>query len=335
MAHLGTPFFVTALTCACAHSPVLANHPVLVAVSAHDTQIGPLPEDLLTFADALEPADAATKTYGPPVPSSDAAIAPSFRPARVYDSFGERVGAVKWEAGAIAAVLTATNLGKVIREPQSFRFQDEGLFGRNTNNLGVDKLAHSYNTYLFSEILYRRLERKTGGGTASAVTAAALGAGLQFYGEVFDGLHEGSGFSLQDTAFNLAGAGFSVLRNSIPRVRETVDFRLLIVPNSDIYTPNGKRHFEQQHFLFALKLNGFEKLVATPLRFVELHVGYSAKDFTNEDRAAGITPKRRPFVGVAANLTELFFRDARRPVPKAAATVLEYLQLPYTALHTD
>ena len=274
-------------------------------------------------------------TYGPSTPTSIASGGPTSVADSRYDSFGERVGAVAWEAGAIAAVLTATNLGKVIREPQSFRFQDEGLFGRDTNNLGVDKLAHSYNTYLFSEILYRRMKRKTGGGVASAVTAAALGAGLQFYGEVYDGLHEGSGFSLQDTAFNLMGAGFSVLRNSVPQVRETVDFRLLIVPNSDIYTANGKRHFEQQKFFLAFKPAGFDALKRTPLRLLELHVGYSARDFTNEDRAAGVRSHRAVFLGAGVNFTQLFFRNARTPLAKAAATVLEYYQLPYTSVRTD
>lgn len=290
----------------------------------------------LSVPDNQADPDASTAvTFGPPIPASLAAGAPASVADTRYDSFGERVGAVGWEVGAIAAVLTATNIGKVMREPQSFRFQDEGLFGRDTNNLGVDKLAHSYNTYLFSEILYRRMERKTGGGVASAVTAAALGAGLQFYGEFYDGLHEGSGFSLEDTAFNLAGAGFSALRNSVPRLHETVDFRLLIVPNSDIYTFNGKRHFEQQKFFLAFKPAGFEALKRTPLRLLELHVGYSARDFTNEDRAAGVRSHRAVFLGAGLNFTELFFRNARSPIAKAAATVLEYYQLPYTSVRTD
>ncbi len=283
---------------------------------------------------ALAPARLSSDapTYGPAGTVSADARRPD--PGR-YDSFGERVGAVKWELGAFAAYFVAANVKKVIEEPQSFRFQDEGLFGRDTNNLGVDKLAHAWNTYLISDILYLRMERRTGGGRASALTAAALGSGLQTFGEVFDGLHEGSGFSVQDMAFNLAGAGFSVLRNSNPDLKRKVDFRLLIVPNSDIYTFSGKRHFEQQKFFAAFKLAGFDALARSPLRFVELHAGYSARDFTNEDRAAGVTPKRRIFAGVGLNFTELFFRDARHPVGQAAATVLQYYQLPYTSLRTD
>ncbi len=295
---------------------------------------GPIDQPSLA-AWSLSAVPDAAPAYGPG--ASPGALARADRrpdPAR-YDSFGKRVGAVKWELGAFAAYFVAVNVKKVIDEPQSFRFQDEGLFGRDTRNLGVDKLAHAWNTYLISDILYRRMERKTGGGTASAVTSAVLGSGLQTFGEVFDGLHQGSGFSVQDMAFNLAGAGFSVLRNSHPGVREKVDFRLLIVPNSDIYTYQGKRHFEQQKFFLAFKPAGFAALERTPLRLLELHVGYSGRDFTNEDRAAGVEPKRRIFLGVGLNFTELFFKNARRPLGKAAATVLEYYQPPYTSLRTD
>ncbi|QNE33429.1 DUF2279 domain-containing protein [Sphingomonas sp. NBWT7] len=252
-----------------------------------------------------------------------------------YHTFGARVGAVKWETLGIFALLTAGNIGKVIDEPQSFRFQDEGLFGKNTGSLGIDKLAHSYNTYLISEILYRRMERKTGGGAASAVTAAVLGSGLQIYGEIYDGVHAGSGFSVADVGFNLAGAAFSVARNTVPGLKAKLDFRIMIVPNDDFYTRSGKKHFEQQHFLLALKLAGFDALRATPLRFFELHAGYHAKDFTIPDRLAGVTPKRLPFVGVGFNFAELLFKGREGWLSKAARTGLQYYQIPYTAVHVD
>lgn len=251
-----------------------------------------------------------------------------------YRSFDARVGAVKWETAGIFALLTAGNIRKVIDEPQSFRFQDEGLFGKNTADLGVDKLAHSFNTYLISEILYRRMERKSGGGLPSAVTSAVLASGLQIYGEVYDGLHKGSGFSWGDVGFNVAGAGFSVLRNTVPGLKAKLDFRIMIVPNENVYTYQGKRHFEQQHFLLALKLAGFDRLRNSPLRFLEVHVGYHAKDFTIGERLAGVEPKRLPFVGLGFNFAQLF-RSPQTWVAKAARTTLQYYQIPYTSLHVD
>ena len=112
-------------------------------------------------------------------------------------------------------------------------------------------------------------------------------------------------------------------------------FRLLLIPNEDIYTRSGKRHYAQQRFLLALTLSGFERFRESPLRFVELHAGYYASDFTHKAIARGKTPKRHLFFGVGINLKELFFRRPRSGVAKAAGTALDYLQLPYTAAHFD
>lgn len=293
---------------------------------------GAAASDLFLAAPATGNTDSSLASVGSlSLAAQDLKVPPDPR----YRTFGGRVGAVKWETIGIAALLTATNIEKVIDDPQSFRFQDEGLFGKDTGTLGVDKLAHAYNTYLISEILYMRMERKTGGGTPSAVTAAVLGSGLQIYAELFDAFHAGSGFSVGDVAFNMGGAAFSVLRNSVPGVKSKLDFRIMIVPNDDFYTPRGKKHFEQQHFLFALKLSGFEKLRNSPLRFLELHAGYRAKDFTIPDRLAGITPQRLPFLGVGFNFSELFFNKRKGWLSKAARTGLQYYQIPYTAVHVD
>ncbi|QPQ56361.1 DUF2279 domain-containing protein [Allosphingosinicella flava] len=235
----------------------------------------------------------------------------------------------------MVALLTATNLPVTLGDPQSFRFKSEGLFGKDTSNIGVDKLAHAWNAHLFSEILYRRMARKTGGGPASARTAALLGLGLQTYGEIYDAFHKNSGFSWEDMAFNAAGAGFTALQHSVPGLDEKVDFRLLIVPNDDIITFRGRKHFEQQWFLLAFKASGFERFRDSPLRFLEFHVGYHAEDFDDDDRAAGLVPKRKPFVGIGLNISELLLKNRSGGVASVGRHGLEYLQIPYTALHVD
>jgi hypothetical protein len=254
--------------------------------------------------------------------------------ARSPTSFGAEVGAVKWEAGALFAYMTVTQL-IVTKKTESFHFQNEGWFGKNTTNLGVDKLTHAYNSYLIAEILQSRIARKTGVPGSGAVTAAVLASGLMIYSEFYDAHKVTSGFSIQDVLFNTGGAAFSVARNTIPGLEKKLDFRLLLIPNSDIYTFKGKRHYEQQRFMLALKLAGFDGMERSPLRFVELHAGYHASGFTNEDRARGETPRRRIFVGVGVNLKELFFKSPRSPVGRAAGQVLDYLQLPYTAFHVE
>jgi len=264
---------------------------------------------------------------GPP----DAAPSPAPVESR-YRSFGGQAGAVKWEMAAILAYYTAINGSKLFKDPEWPHFHSEGWFGKSTANMGVDKLAHSYSTYVVSEILYARLKRKTNNAPGIQFTAAALASATMLYTEIWDSIEPTAGWSWEDVAFNSMGAGFSILRNSVPKLDEKLDFRLMIMPHSGIISAEGKRHFEQQRYYFALKFSGFEGLNKGPLRFLELHAGYYAKDFTNRDRELGIAPKRRIFVGVGINLRELFFRDSRSRVGRAIGEGLDYLQPPYTAI---
>ena len=116
-------------------------------------------------------------------------------------------------------------------------------------------------------------------------------------------------------------------------MREKVDFRVLIMPNSDIYTLNGKRHYEQQRFLLAFTLAGFKQFESTPLRFVELQVGYRGTGYSQYAIDRGERLRRDIFFGVGLNLSEIFFPTRRSDVGRVAGTVLDYLQIPYTAVH--
>lgn len=270
--------------------------------------------------------------YGPQQGSAPTSPAVSDNPNR-YTSFGAKMGAIKWELGALLGYLTIIDARKVILHPQGFRFQDEGWFGRNTNNLGVDKLTHAFNSYLLAELLQARIKKKTDGAPGSALAGAALASGFMIYNEIYDGLEKSSGFNWQDVVFNTAGATFSLLRNNVPGLDQKLDFRMMIVPNSDLYTFQGKRHFEQQRFLLALKLAGFNRFQYGPLRYVELHAGYYGAHFDLQDRANGIKPDRRPFIGIGLNVGELLFGKPRGKWGRAGKEVFNYLQLPYTAAH--
>jgi len=268
--------------------------------------------------------------FGPDLPASDASL-PTARPQL---SFGERAKAVKWEVGGILAYMTVTQIA-VTKDTESFHFQNEGWFGKDTTNLGIDKLTHAFNSYLLAEFLQARIKRKTGNAEGSAFTAAVLASGLMIYSELYDAHKTTSGFSIQDVTANTLGAAFSVLRNTVPGLEEKLDFRLLLMPNSDIFTFKGKRHYEQQRYLMALQLAGFDRLRATPLRFVELHAGYRATGFTNAQQARGEPLERRIFVGVGLNLNELLFGRPRSAVARGASQALDYFQIPYTAAHVS
>jgi len=252
-----------------------------------------------------------------------------------YRSFGSKLGQIKWEMVGLIGYFTAINSPKLFKPTTSFHFKDEGWFGKSTTNLGVDKLTHAFDAYLVAEFLHARLHRKTGATSGDALTAAALASGLMIYSELSDGIETDSGFSVQDVAMNTAGAAFSVLRNTVPGLKEKLDFRLLLMPNSDVYTRTGKRHYAQQRYLFALQLSGFERFEETPLRFVELHAGYYASGFTGRAIARGERPQRHLFFGVGLNVRELFFKDPGSRVGRIAGQALDYVQIPYTAAHWD
>ncbi|MEJ7933106.1 DUF2279 domain-containing protein [Sphingobium sp. AN558] len=267
---------------------------------------------------------------GPPASSAEPGgeQQSSFR----YKSLGSRMGAAKWEVLGIMAYTTGVQ--SLLTNPNtSFHFSNEGWFGKDTANLGIDKLTHAFNAYLFSEFLGHRIGRKTGDRAGAALPAALMGFGLQFYGELWDAHKTSSGFSIQDVTFNALGATFSYFRHTIPGLEEKLDFRLMSVPNRKIFSRSGKKHYEQQHFMFAVQLAGFEKLKSGPLRFVELHVGYRGKDFTNAERAAGVKPKRDIFFGLGLNVSELFFGRSRSRISRAIASGLNYFQPPYIATH--
>ena len=267
--------------------------------------------------------------YGP----IDPAASPPPEIDSRHRSFGGQVDAVKWEMAGVIAFYTLINSPKLTENPRSPHFQKEGWFGTSTANMGVDKVTHAYSAYIISELLHARLRKKTGGAPGTPLTAAALGLTATLYSELWDSIEQTSGWSWEDVTFDALGAGFSMLRNSVPGLDKKLDFRLMIIPNSDIFTRTGKRHYAQQRHFLALKLSGFRRLEDGPLRFVELHGGYYASDFTNEDRANGVRPKRHIFFGVGLNLRELLFKNPSTRAGRAAGEVLDYVQPPYTAVH--
>ena len=287
----------------------------------------PVPACEFTLAQFAPDEKQQSPVQGPPAPHA----ASSHMADEHHVSFGKQIDAIKWETGAMLAYMTITQL-IVTDDTASFHFQDEGWFGKNTKALGMDKLTHAFNAYIMADFLQHRIEKRTGAN--GAVTAALVSSGLQLYSELFDAHKVTSGFSVQDVIFNTAGAGLSVMRNTVPGMREKLDFRLMLMPNSDIYTFKGRRHYAQQRYLFALTLAGFERFENSPLRFVELHAGYYGKNFTAKDRAAGREPRRRVFFGVGLNVKELFFKSPRSEAGKIAGSGLDYFQIPYTAVHT-
>ena len=151
--------------------------------------------------------------------------------------------------------------------------------------------------------------------------------------EIFDGIAEQHAFSPQDILANATGAAFSYIRNTVPGVRNKLDFRMEYVPSGNQGTFEPHSDYSGQKYTLALKLSGFETISDTSLRFLELQAGYYARGFTLNEEKQGKTRQRELYVGIGINLQELFFgrySEGEPTMKTYARRVFEYVQVPYT-----
>ena len=268
------------------------------------------------------------------------------------DELVRHTKSIPWRVGAATAAIAVTGVANWNWGSSSFRFNSEGWFGKGTASLGMDKLGHAWSSYVLTEFFTDGIELSGTDRRHAPISAAILAMGLMTGIEVFDGFSKDHGFSHEDLIVDAAGALFSVARRSIPGLRDKVDFRLLYTPGKSAFRSLGCfpepfcdgeegtnrspiTDYSHQRYLLAVKLAGFGRLKETPLRFVELHGGYYARGFTAEEEADGDPLRRRIFVGAGINLAQLLFPSRPGGVGRAIKSVLEYVQLPYTAVHTD
>ena len=88
----------------------------------------------------------------------------------------------------------------------------------------------------------------------------------------------------------------------------------------------------------ALRLSGFEDLKETPLKYVELQLGYHAEGFKKDEEAYFPEKRTELYVGIGINLTEVFFKPVKKytknPLVDYADTFFRYYQAPGTYIST-
>ncbi|MCE1175502.1 MAG: YfiM family protein [Burkholderiales bacterium] len=213
-----------------------------------------------------------------------------------------------------------------------FHFNNENWFGKNTGSGGSDKLGHAFTSYALTNALAERLQDKGRSPERAAMSAGLMTTALMLYVEAFDGLSGDHGFSYEDVIMNTLGTGFAYLRQTNPRLKSLVDYRME-------YKPSGYKGFrplsdyEGQKYLLALKFSGIKSLRDTPLKYFELQSGYYSRGFSKQARADGQTRTQQGFVGVGINLSELLFgtydRDENK-YKKWGRFAFEHVQVPYT-----
>jgi hypothetical protein len=249
------------------------------------------------------------------------------------DVFADQAWAVKWDILALYGGVTLFGLKNWDWGTSGYHFENEGWFGTDTKYGGMDKLGHAYTGYVLSQYFSQRIAHSIDDPTNAAITGAILGMGFQTYVEFFDGFAGKHGFSYEDLIADGVGAAFSFLRDTVPGLRDKVDFRLEYLTASEYHEWGPITDYDGQRYLLALKLSGFEELEDSPLRFVELQAGYFTEGYTDETRDAGVDPTRNPYVAIGINLNELLGMapEVANTLPgHAASTLLEYWQPPYT-----
>ena len=244
---------------------------------------------------------------------------------------GEAAKELKWEIGGLAGGILYLGLKEWKWGSSSFKFNDEGFFGMDTGSGGADKLGHLYSSYVMDEFLTDRLYYKTGNRNDAALKGAIFSAGLMLFVEAFDGVSSDHGFSYEDMIMNSTGIGISYLKNTVPGLRDKLDLRVEYHPSKA-----DKGHpitdYTGYNYSAVLKLGGFKKLKTTPLKYVELQLGYKTRGFKRDDKPYFKKKTTELYAGIGLDLSEALFKPLKKQTDSElvdyADTFFRYYQAP-------
>lgn len=197
---------------------------------------------------------------------------------------------------------------------------DEKWFQKDSKYGGADKLGHFWSTYVLSDAM-TAVYKSYGYSSEKANTYAALSAlGVQAFMEIGDATSESQGFSWEDMAMNTAGAASSILMERYPELDRKIDFRVEYAFN--VKTSGLFDDYSNQYYAMVLKLDGFDVLEKTPLKYLELHTGYYSRGYDTTE----VDKTRAFYGGITFNFSRFFNQNGYNKI----GTTLEYLQIPYT-----
>ena len=222
------------------------------------------------------------------------------------------------------AAITGWGIAKWDYFQNTPKIDQEGWFSESTKEGGADKLAHFYSSYILSHALsgtfnhwgYSKDKAAFLGSFSSFTITASM--------ELADSFSD-YGFSYEDLIMNTLGSALGYLLYVDSDLSDKIDFRIEYIPEfkqSDFFTD-----YDHMKFLMAMKLEGFKSIRKTWAKYIELHLGYDVKGYSNQERAK----ERNISIGIGLNLSRIFKEFSMKKTSK----LFNYYQLPYTYISTD
>ncbi|MEE4135120.1 MAG: DUF2279 domain-containing protein [Desulforhopalus sp.] len=197
---------------------------------------------------------------------------------------------------------------------------NERWFQQHTKYGGADKLGHFWGTYVFSDVLSSVYQNYGYPAQQAGLYGAFSAWVVQAFMELGDATSPSQGFSWEDMVANSLGAATSMLMHRYPELDRKIDFRIEYVLETEV---NGLfDDYSNHYYSLVVKLDGFHEIPDNFFRYLEFHIGYYTRGYSDQDEAN----KRALYTGISFNFSKLFSQAGMN----RAAKTLEYLQVPYT-----
>lgn len=217
------------------------------------------------------------------------------------------------------AILTTWGIMSWDYGERSSHTRSEGWFEQDTPEGGADKLAHFYASYLTSHGIAALCESWGYPIEKSSLYGALSSFALMSFIEIGDSFSH-YGLSFEDFFMNTLGcyAGYFLYR--YPDYGRKIDFRIEYLP--DFSANDMSTDYENMKFLMAIKMDGFDAVENDYLRFLEYHIGYYARGYSDDNKEK----KRNFYMGIGINLSRVFSSLSFKKTSK----IFHYYQVPFT-----
>jgi len=203
-----------------------------------------------------------------------------------------------------------------------FNKADEGWFEEDSKYGGADKMGHFWSTYAFSDA-FTGLYKSWGYEPLKANNYGALSAWIiQAAMELGDATSDTQGFSYEDIIMNTFGALASIMMERYPELDRKIDFRVEYI--FDVEINNIFDDYSNQYYSMVLKLDGFDTIKNSFLKYLEFSAGYYSRGYDTDE----VRKKRAVYAGISLNFSRFFYQHDFKKTGKT----LEYFDIPYSVL---